>query len=244
MTDVIRYEVKGPTVVISLSRPDCGNRITAGMIVTLAGMVRNVPNDAKLMMIRAEGDDFCLGRDYGNAPEDAKASRKPTALQISENMTAPIVDFYAAIKNVPVPTLSVVQGSATGFGCAMACACDIVLAADNAKFSLPEMHERGLPPSLAMTALIDRVSYRTLAYLVYGTQEIDAQTAFNAGLVSRVEPAKQLHANADAFAEHICSQPLDSIRAVKNYLRLAPPMAPDGRAALGSGLYAVVAGSR
>lgn len=244
MRDAIKYDQKGPVVMISLNRPDFGNRITAEMIVTLTDEVRRVPNDAKLIMIRAEGSDFCEGRDYGAAPEDARVGKKPTTLEICESMTAPIIDFYSAIKNTPVPTLSVVQGVAAGFGCALACACDIVLAGNDAKFSLPEMHERGLPPSLAMTALIDRINLRTLVYLVYATQPIDAPSALAAGLVSAIEPNHLLQQKSDTLAAHICTQPADSIRAVKNYLKLAPQMEPAGRAALGSSLYAIVAGSR
>ena len=241
--DIIQRQANG-ALWITLNRPHDGNRVTAPMISTLAQALKEVPEDVKLILIRAEGADFCKGRDYQAAPEDADRGQRPSALQIQERMTTPILDLYAAIKGAPVPTVSVVQGHAAGFGCALAGACDLVLASDTSRFSLPEMRERGLPPSLAMTALLDRVNFRTLVYLAYSTQEIDAKTALMAGLVSALHPETQIEDRAKALADAICAQPSDSIRAVKNYLKLAPDMEPRGRAALGGSLFAIVAGSR
>jgi enoyl-CoA hydratase len=244
MTDHVKLQTKNGTLWITLNRPDCGNLITMSMIRTLTETLQSIPDDIKIVVINAEGDEFCKGRDYSEAPEDAAKGKKPSALDIRTRMTAPIIDFYSTIKSASVPTVSVVQGAAAGFGCALACACDIVIAGDRARFSLPEMHERGLPPTLAMTALLDRVNLRTLVYLVFGTEQIGAAAALSAGLVSAVEPHQTLREKAIVFAAHVCSQPGDSIRAVKDYLKLAPQMQPTGRAALGSGLYAIVAGSR
>jgi enoyl-CoA hydratase len=126
----------------------------------------------------------------------------------------------------------------------MSCACDLVLASDSARFCLPEMHERGLPPTLAMTALFDRVDRRALTYLVFASEAIGGDAARACGLASEIAPDSDLQKRAAALAAHICSQPADSIRAVKNYLSLAANSDPSGRAALGSTLYAMVAGSR
>jgi enoyl-CoA hydratase/carnithine racemase len=192
MTDHVKLQTKNGALWITLNRPDCGNLITMSMIRTLTETLQSIPDDIKIVVIDAEGDEFCKGRDYSEAPEDAAKGKKPSALDIRTRMTAPIIDFYSTIKSASVPTVSVVQGAAAGFGCALACACDIVIAGDRARFSLPEMHERGLPPTLAMTALLDRVNLRTLVYLVFGTEQIGAAAALSAGLVSAVEPHQTL----------------------------------------------------
>jgi enoyl-CoA hydratase len=147
------------------------------------------------------------------------------------------------LKECPVPTVSLVQGIAYGFGCALAGACDIVLAAKSARFRLPEMG-RGLPPTLAMSALWEKISTRGLAYLVYSTAEIDAQTAQTMGLVSAVAADGELDQRAGALTAAVAAQPLDAIRAVKEYLKLAPTMSAAGRAGLGASIFAAVLSSK
>ena len=87
------------------------------------------------------GDDFCLGRDPDGAPEQAPK----TAVDMREALTAPILGFYDAVRGAEVPVVATVQGRAAGFGCAAAAVCDVTVAADDARFSLPEM-KHDLPP--------------------------------------------------------------------------------------------------
>ena len=158
-------------------------------------------------------------------------------------MTGPMVNLYTLLKECPVPTVSLVQGLAYGFGCALAGTCDIVLAAKSARFRLPEMG-RGLPPTLAMSALWDKISARGLAYLVYSTAEIDADTAQTMGLVSAIVADGELEQRATALTAAMAGQPLDAIRAVKEYLTLAPSMSGAARAGLGASIFAAVLSSR
>lgn len=243
MTTDILTRQDGAALWVTLNRPDCGNVVTMEMVIALTETLRRLPQDMKLVVLSGQGQDFCKGRDYQVAPESPRGGRTPTALQIRDQMTTPIVALYTAIKDLPVPTVSVVRGEAHGFGCAMACACDIVLAAEESRFRLPEML-RGSPPTLAMTALLDRITLRGLSYLVYSTAEIDARAALAAGLVSVVYPDGALDREARALGEVICAQPLGAVRAVTDYLRLAPQMEPRGRADFGAGLFAAVLSSR
>lgn len=227
---------------IELNRPDCGNLVTTEMVHALARAVRAVPADAKLMVLAGRGADFCKGRDYQAAPENAKGGRAPSALELRSRMTAPIIDFYTCLKDAPVPTLAVVQGAALGFGCALAGCCDILLAGEGSRFRLPEM-TKGLPPTLAMAAL-DKVSAKGLGYLVYSTAEVDARAALAIGLASAVHPDAQLAAAAQKLADTVAGQPLDAVRAVKEYLRHAPHMEPRGRADFAASVIAGVLSSR
>ena len=229
---------------IELNRPDCGNLVTSTMVVELTEHLRSVAADVKLIVISGQGQDFCKGRDYQTAPESAGAGKSaPSALTIREQMTAPMTTLYSTLRDAPVPTLSVVQGAAYGFGCALAGACDMTIAADTARFRLPEMG-RGLPPTLAMTALWDRVTPRAIGYMVYSTAELTAVDASRIDLVHAVVPAAELPARTTALVETICKQPLDAIRSVKEYLRVAPSMPAVARGGLGASLFAGVLSSR
>lgn len=243
MADVI-VEQADRVLSLTLNRPECGNLITMPMIKTITQTLRDVSRDTNVVVFRAAGADFCKGRDYARAPEDAAKGEIITAATIRETMTSPVLAMYTAIKELSVPCIAVVQGAALGFGCAFPCACDIVLAGAGAKFGLPELHERGLPPTLAMTALLDRVSLRMLTYLAYSSTPIDARTAQAAGLISAVYDDAHLSASAGDVIAGIASRPAEGIRAICRYLRLAPYMEPRGRAEFGANLFAVAAASR
>ncbi len=230
---------------IRLNRPDNGNRLTMDMINTLSDALGSIDPSTKLVVLRAQGPDFCLGRDYGAAPEMKNAQQMaPSARDIRDKMTAPIISLYASLRALPVPSLALVRGTAQGFGCAMAGACDMVLANDTSRFSLPEMGERRLPPTLALSALWNRVAYRPLVHMVFSLAELDADAAKQAGIVSEVVAEADFDRRSKELIETIREQPVDAIRAVAEYLRHAPILPDSARAAMGEHLFAAVMSSR
>jgi enoyl-CoA hydratase/carnithine racemase len=229
---------------VELARPDCGNLVTMDMVTALTQVLEAIGPSVSLVVIAGQGKDFCKGRDYHAAPESASGRQAtPTALKIREEMTRPMMAFYTTLRDLAVPTLSIVQGAAYGFGCALAGACDMTLAGESARFRLPEMG-RGLPPTLAMSALWGRIAPRTIGYMVYSTTELSASDALAIGLTNAVVPDKELGARADALIDMICREPLDAVKAVKEYLKEAPSMPSAGRGAFGASLFAAVLGSR
>jgi enoyl-CoA hydratase len=119
--------------------------------------------------------------------------------------------------------IGVVQGGAIGFGCALAALCDITIASDIARFQLPEM-AHNIMPTLAMSALVDRVPRKALLYLVYSTAEIDAHTALIFGLVSQVVPAGKLSTTVNDLIATLKKSPLPAVMAVKEYANSALTM--------------------
>lgn len=228
---------------IELNRPDCGNLVTMEMVAALDEAFRTVPSGARAVVLGGRGADFCRGRDYHSAPESGGGARAPSALAVRERMTSPIIALYGTIKDVAVPTIAVVRGAAYGFGCALSGGCDILLAGTGSRFRLPEMG-RGLPPTLAMAALMDRVTSRGLPYLVYSTAEVDSRAALGMGLASAVFPDDELDGQVAKLVETIAAQPTDAVKAVKEYLRFAPHMEPRGRADFAASLFASVLSSR
>jgi len=233
----------GPVCRIELNRPDCGNLVTMEMIGSLAAAFGSVHRDAKVIVVAGRGADFCKGRDYHAAPESAQSGRAPSAQQVLEKFSKPVSDLYSMVKEMPIPTLAIVQGAAYGFGCALACGCDIVLAGAGSRFRFPEM-KRGLPPTLAMFAVMDRVSPRALSYLVYSAAEVNARTALDLGLASTIFPDDELQTQAQTVIDTVGAFPADAIKAVKQYLRAAPCMESRGRAEFGASLFANVLSSR
>jgi enoyl-CoA hydratase len=234
MTEHIRLTRRGAVAAITIDRPADGNVLTLDMLRTLATNIRSAgTSDAKVIALRSTGADFCRGRDPKGGPAC------PSALVLRDQVLQPILDVYDAIHNAPQPIVCAVQGAALGFGCAMATACDLTIAADNARFKLPEMNH-DLPPTLAISALMTKVPRKAIAYMVYAMPEIDAATALANGLVSAVVSLNDLDAAFDATLATMTARSAASLIAVKDYLRNAPMMEPRGAAAYGAALLSGV----
>src|SRR5258708_30833800 len=155
---VIKSSRDGAVATITLDRVAEGNLLPVDGVRDLAAAFRAASaSDAKVIVLRGNGADFCRGRDpKGGAPS-------PTAMKMGTNVGEPILDAYGAMLNAPQPIVGVVQGAAHGFGSAIAAACDLTIAHDTARFKLPEM-EKDLPPTLAMSAILPKVSPKALAW--------------------------------------------------------------------------------
>jgi enoyl-CoA hydratase/carnithine racemase len=219
---------------ITIDRPAEGNVLTLDMLRALTAEIRAAgASDAKIIALGSTGSDFCRGRDPKGGPQN------PTALVMRDQTLQPILDVYDALNGVPQPVVCAVQGAALGFGCAMATACDITIAAEGAVFRLPEM-THNLPPTLAISALMAKVPRKAIAWMVYTMAEIDAKTALALGMVSAVVPRERLDETVAATLATMTARSSAALIAVKDYLRNAPMMEPRGAAAYGVALLAGV----
>ncbi|MDE2167508.1 MAG: enoyl-CoA hydratase/isomerase family protein [Alphaproteobacteria bacterium] len=237
MNDIIKTTQDAGVATIAIDRGEAGNMLTVDLLRELSAAFRSAAtSDAKVITLRTAGGDFCRGRD----PKGGKPS--PTALAMRENVVTPILEVYDAIAGTPQPIVCAVQGAALGFGCALATACDITIAADGARFRLPEM-EKDLPPTLAISAMMSCVPRKGLTWLVYSMEEIDADTALRLGIVSRVVPAAELGSATDRLITELTGRSREALAAVKEYMRVAPSMEPRGAADYGASLLAAVLSS-
>ena len=132
----------------------------------------------------------------------------------------PILGLYSAIRGADVPVISAAQGLVNGLGCAITAICDVTIAADNARFALPEMRA-DLPPTLAMLAHLDRIPPKSLLGMVYSTDTIDAGRAVAIGLVSDVVPLAELDAAVERLAGKLAGYDRDAVVTCKAYLKKA-----------------------
>ena len=178
----------GPILRITLNQPERGNAVTDDMVRELTKLIRQAPKKSDIVVLRGAGKDFCVGR----AGMGARPAVEPTAYA-RRNFSDVVFDAYGAMRNCPIPIIAVVQGGAHGFGCAIAAACDITIASDKARFSVPEMAHQ-IMPTMVMSSFVDRVPRKAVAYLVYSMFEVSAERALSYGIVSDVVPAAQLDA--------------------------------------------------
>jgi enoyl-CoA hydratase len=237
LSEIISTKRKGDVAAITIDRADAGNMLTIELLRELASMLRAcAASDAKVISLRTTGGDFCRGRDPKGSP------KSPTALDMRQHLISPILEVYEAISGAPQPIVSAVQGAALGFGCALATACDITIAASTAHFRLPEL-EKNLPPTLAISAMMDRVPKKSLSWLVYSMTEIDAEAALRVGIVSSVVPSAELVVASDRLLADLCLRSRASLAAIKEYMGNAMFMRPKAAADYGGSLLAAVLSS-
>ena len=142
----------------------------------------------------------------------------------------------------PVPVVAVVQGEAKGFGCAFVAGCDLAIAADTATFSFPEL-DHDLPPTLAMSAMLHKVTPKRLLHLIYTRRTVGAAEALSLGLLSEVAPAATLDFALEKLLVHFTDRNRAALAGVKEYMNAALYMDPSGAARLASSLLASVVSS-
>jgi enoyl-CoA hydratase len=142
-----------------------------------------------------------------------------------------------------VPLIAAVQGAALGFGCAIASVCDITIAAEDARFAFPEMRH-DLPPTLAMSAALDRIPSKALLWMVYSMKEIDARTAQAYGLASQVVPRAGLDTAVKELTDALAARRRDSIVTVKRYAQRARQADAQTASDLAGNMLAVVLSSK
>ena len=227
----------GAVTTITLDRAQDGNLLPVDGVRELATAFRAASaTDAKVIVLRGNGADFCRGRDPKGGPPS------PTAMKMRVNVCEPILDAYDAMANTRQPIVGVVQGAAHGFGSAIASCCDLTVAHDTARFKLPEM-EKDLPPTLAISALMPRVPRKALAWMVYSMDELDADTALQIGIVSKVAPSAKVEGEVAKLLATMTARTPEALVAVKDFFRSAPHMEPRGMADYAANLLAGVLSS-
>lgn len=241
MSEPIEFRQDGAFARLTINRPDRGNMLTMAHVEAVTAHVESAGRDpeTKAIVIRGAGENFCLGRDPKGAPE--KAPR--TAVDMRNALTGPILGMYAAVRGAEVPVIAAVQGLANGFGCAVAAVCDVTIAADDAKFALPEM-KADLPPTLAMCAHIDRTMPKSIAWLVYSTEQVDAETARALGFVSQVVPAAALDDGLESLLETLNARSREALITCKTFLSNARLMETERASDYAGNLLAVVMSSK
>lgn len=225
MNKEILYSKIADVSTVTLNRPSEGNIVSTDMGLKISEYFERATKDeAKIIVFQGNGKIFCVGRDVSGLKEHGAA----TAIGLREANTDPALKFYDSFLTTPIPIVGVVDGWADGMGCALAALCDITIASETARFRVPEMN-RDIPPGLVMTAFQDRVHRKAIAYLVYSRDEIDAVTAREFGIISKVVAPENLDKSVEDLSEKLSENSMSAIKMVKEYLNNALDM--DRRAA-------------
>lgn len=234
MADGVIVNKTDDLLEITLDSPDRGNDMTDDQIVFLGDTLEREHDKVRLIVLRANGADFCTGR----AHLGPRPTTQPEALQLRQ-MHDIVFRVYGAVRHSKAPVISVVKGRAFGFGCALASVCDITIADENARFAINEFNNN-IMPTMVMSSLVDRIPLKALMYLVWTAKEIDARHAMSIGAVSEVVAAGEADATANALVARLMKAPRPAVFAVKEYAHGASAIDIGKAVAFARSLHAMV----
>ncbi len=217
--ETILVETRGRVGWITLNRPEALNALNTQVMKDVVAAASAFDADEAIGAIVVTGSERAFA-----AGADIKEMESKSG---GEMLTTDHFGGWAQFAAVRTPVIAAVSGYALGGGCELAMMCDIILAAETAKFGQPEINLGVIPGMGGSQRLIRAVGYYKAAELILTGRMMDAAEAERAGLVSRVVPAADLLAEAEKMAQTIAAKSLPSLYAAKAVLDAAmeTPMA-------------------
>lgn len=213
----VRYEVAGPVATITLDRPEAANAQSSALIDALdAAFDRADADDAvRVVVLAGEGKHFSAGHDLKEllAGEEYWAAMRDTPEGKLRHEQVMYFDKLVKIRDFRKPTIAAVQGTCSAAGMMLACMCDLIVAADDARFSNPVLRMSGVGVELLFEPW-ELGPRRAKEFLLCATT-LTADEARRCGLVNRVVPRADLAAAARAMADEVALVPPLTAEAVK-----------------------------
>jgi enoyl-CoA hydratase len=228
MTAFVRTEKLGRVLVATLSRPPV-NALDDALIAALdAALDQAIGDDAVAALhLRSDQRAFCAGADLALMRSCFATTEGPDAMTA---VVARMQALFARLETAPLVTLAEIGASALGGGLELALACDLRVAANEAKLGLPEA-KLGLIPGAGGTQRLTRLCGPALARrLILGAELVDGAQAERLGIVHWARPRAELGAFAADLAARYAAQPKDALAAVKRCIAAAFDSDVDGYA--------------
>jgi enoyl-CoA hydratase len=209
----IIVETEGRVGVIRLNRPQALNALNSALMEELAAAISGFDASAEIGCVVIAGSEkaFAAGADI----------KEMASKSYTDAFMANFAATWDCVARARKPTIAAVAGFALGGGCELAMQCDIIIAADNARFGQPEI-KLGIIPGIGGTQRLTRAVGKAKAMdLILTGRMMDAAEAERAGLVARVVPAADLMAEAMKTAATIASMSLPSVMAAKEAVNRA-----------------------
>ncbi len=213
----LRLDIRGGVARIILNRPDAGNALDLDTARELLDAAIHCSEDraVRAVIVTGAGRMFCAGGDLKSFA--ARGDRLPAYLK---EVTTSLHAALARFTRMDAPVIAAVNGPAAGGGMSLACAADLVLAAESARFTMA-FTRIGLSPDSGSTWLLPRlVGFRRALELTLTNRTLTAQEALAWGLVTRVVPDADLAREAEALAAALAAGPTRAFGAAKRLFQL------------------------
>jgi enoyl-CoA hydratase len=206
---VVLYERRGPAAWITLNRPEKLNALSVGLVRELREAIRRAAEDdaVKVAVVTGAGRAFSAGFDMAEEVEARIEGAEPWR-RLLEDDVGVTLDLWS----LPKPTIAAVRGWCLAGGCELAMACDLIVAADDARFGEPEIRYGSGPVTLLMPFLLGQ---KKTNELLFTGDAIDAREAERVGLVNCVVASDALEAAVGELVRKIAPTPLPVLRLTK-----------------------------
>jgi enoyl-CoA hydratase len=207
MPETILVETRGRIGLITLNRPQALNALNATLLTELTAAVQNFDADEAIGCIVITGSEkaFAAGADI----------KEMTGQSFLDMFYSDFPSGWDQVARVRKPMIAAVAGYALGGGCELAMLCDLIIAADNARFGQPEI-KLGVIPGIGGTQRLTHAIGKAKAMdMILTGRMMDAAEAERSGLVARVVPLAGLMDETMKIAETIAGMPLPAVMVAK-----------------------------
>lgn len=211
MYQTIIVQKEDQVVTITLNRPERLNAISDQLRQELKSVVDDmeIDDDIRVIILTGSGDRaFCVGNDIKESAEQDIFQRRE-----SSKITN---DLINKLEGIPKPVIAAINGYALGGGCELALGCDLIIAAENSSFGLPEINIASIPGAGGTQRLPRLVGKLKAKELMFTGERISAQEALRIGLVNRVVPKEELLNVAKELADTLAKKPPLSLMQIKH----------------------------
>jgi len=200
-------EKDGDIAVVTLNRPQQLNALSYDLVKDLSLAMQELDGDEEIRVMIVTGGEkvFAAGADIKEMAE-----RGPFDPRIQERLA-----YRDRINEIKKPVIAAVSGFALGGGCELAMSCDIIIAAETARFGQPEVNLGIIPGSGGTQRLTRAVGKHRAMEMVLAGEAMSAADAERCGLVNRVVPVELLLEEAKNLAKKIAAKPLLAVKAAK-----------------------------
>jgi methylglutaconyl-CoA hydratase len=210
----ILYTANQGVARITLNRPEKRNALDAELISEVRDALRSSATDenVRVVLITGAGTDFCSGADLSGL-ERTFNSGVLDHMADARNMA----ELFVEMRHHPRPIVAAVRGRALAGGCGLATACDLIVAAESAKFGYPEVNI-GFVPAMVMAILRRSLSEKRAFEMITTGEIISAQTASDYGMINSIFADETFELDVDAFVSKLASKSASAITLSKRLL--------------------------
>jgi enoyl-CoA hydratase/carnithine racemase len=211
MSEHVRVEQQGAVLSVILARPERRNAITVAMYAALADAVEQAAADPSIRLVtfRGDGQDFAAGNDLADFLDASARDGGEIA----------VWRFLRALAACETPLLAAIHGNCVGIGTTMLLHCDLVVAEEGTRFSLPFV-DLGLVPEAASSLLLPRMAGRRFAARALLLAEpFGVEEALSIGLISHRAASGGLDEALAQIADRLLAKPPEALRATQRLLR-------------------------
>lgn len=211
----LKISRSGPVLVMTITNPGARNALHPTMYVDAINALKAIPNDSEVgaVVITGEGEHFCGGGDLRRLQQQRHRPRE----EQSQNIDA-LCEWIEMIRSVPLPVIAAVEGAAAGGGFSICLACDLIVAAENARFVMSYINVALTPDGGATAALAHALPQQAAFELLACGRACTAHELNSWGMVNRVVESGAALEHALAWARQLSEAPRGAMADIKRLL--------------------------